>query len=71
MKSTARKRATILFFSILIVIWSVFPLSWFFLVSLTTTGNIPKSFEIPDVVTLNSYGAVIFGGDFVEVGAKF
>jgi multiple sugar transport system permease protein len=49
----------------------VFPFAWYFLVSLTTPGNIPRRFELPDVLTLRSYGAVIFGGDFVEVGARF
>lgn len=55
----------------LVAVWSLFPFAWYFLVSLTLPGYIPRSFAMPGVLTLRSYGAVLFGGDFVEVGAKF
>ena len=55
----------------LVVIWTLFPFIWYFLVSLTVPGYIPRRLEIPDVLTLRSYGAVLFGGDFASVGAKF
>jgi multiple sugar transport system permease protein len=64
-------RIVLYFFMGAVALWSLFPFAWYILVSLTTPGHIPRSIEIPDVVTLQSYGAVLFGGDFVEVGAKF
>ena len=51
--------------------WSLFPFAWYLLTSLTLPGHIPRRLTLPDVVTLRSYGAVLAGGDFVEVGAKF
>jgi multiple sugar transport system permease protein len=53
------------------VLWTVFPFIWFFLVSLTTPGHIPRRLEIPDLLTLKSYAAVLFGGDYASVGAKY
>lgn len=71
MKTSLTTRILLVVGAFSVVLWSVFPFVWYFLVSLTTPGNIPRRFQIPDVVTLRSYGAVLFGGDFVEVGAKF
>lgn len=63
-------RALLLAGAVGVILWSAFPFAWYLLVSLTTPGHIPRRFEIPDVLTLRTYGAVIFGGDFVEIGAK-
>lgn len=71
MKYSLAARLGLLSVGGIIVLWSLFPFVWYFLVSLTSPGNIPRSFEIPDNLTLDSYGAVLFGGDYVEVGAKF
>ncbi len=71
MRIAWRTKALLLLGCGLALTWTVFPFAWYMLVSLTTPGHIPRHFEIPDVLTLRSYGAVIFGGDFVEVGAKF
>jgi multiple sugar transport system permease protein len=54
-----------------VIAWSLFPFLWYLLVSLTIPGHIPRRLAIPDLLTLRSYGAVLVGGDFVEVGAKF
>lgn len=54
-----------------VTLWSLFPFAWYFLASLTLPGHIPRRLALPDLITLRSYGAVLFGGDFVEVGAKF
>ncbi|MBL8701116.1 MAG: carbohydrate ABC transporter permease [Alphaproteobacteria bacterium] len=71
MRASPAVRALLALAALGVVLWSAFPFVWYLLVSLTTPGHIPRRFEIPDVVTLRTYGAVIFGGDFVEVGAKF
>ncbi|MCK6452692.1 MAG: carbohydrate ABC transporter permease [Alphaproteobacteria bacterium] len=71
MKPSLARRAMLLLGCAVVATWTVFPFAWYLLVSLTTPGHIPRRFEIPDVLTLRSYGAVLFGGDFVEVGAKF
>lgn len=65
------RRVLLLVLAGLAGLWSLFPFTWYFLVSLTVPGHIPRRFEIPDVLTLRTYGAVLFGGGYVDVGAKF
>lgn len=71
MRGKILTRALLLLACGAVVTWTVFPFAWYLMVSLTSPGHIPRRLEIPDVLTLRSYGAVIFGGNFVEVGAKF
>ena len=53
-----------------IAVWTLFPFVWFFLVSLTIPGHIPRRIELPDVLTGRSYAAVLLGGRFAPVGAE-
>ena len=53
-----------------IALWTVLPFVWFFLVSITIPGHIPRRIELPDVVTGRSYAAVLLGGSFAPVGAE-
>lgn len=71
MKASLTIRVLILCLMGAVVIWSVFPFAWYFLVSLTSPGHIPRSFQFPDVLTLDSYGAALFGGNYAKAGAKF
>jgi len=64
-------RALLVAAALVVATWSLFPFAWYFLTSITIPGHIPRRLTLPDVVTLRSYGAVLVGGDFVEVGAKF
>jgi multiple sugar transport system permease protein len=41
--------------------WTVCPFAWFFLVSLTVPGRIPRRFEIPDVMTAAGYREILAG----------
>ena len=53
-----------------IAVWTLFPFVWFFLVSLTIPGSIPRRLEFPRVLTGRSYAAVLLGGKFAPVGAE-
>lgn len=70
-RRSPRWRAFLVAAALAVATWSLFPFAWYFLTSLTIPGHIPRRLALPDVVTLRSYGAVLVGGDFVEVGAKF
>lgn len=45
----------------LVLFWTLLPLAWFFMISLTTVGGMPVGFSLPRVLTLRSYERVIFG----------
>jgi multiple sugar transport system permease protein len=64
-------RALLLVGAALMIVWSLFPFAWFFLTSLTTPGNIPRSFSLPETLTLESYATVIFGSSAAVSGSKF
>jgi multiple sugar transport system permease protein len=77
--NTARQRLTarvrrkkILLFCAMgaIAVWTLFPFVWFFLVSLTIPGHIPRRLELPGVLTGRSYAAVLLGGKYAPVGAE-
>ncbi len=70
MRPSLPARLLLLAGALMVTAWSVFPFAWYFLVSLTIPGHIPRRFEIPDVLTLKSYVAVLFGG-VLDYGAKF
>ena len=55
---------------LLVSLWSLFPFLWYFLVSLTLPGSIPRSLALPSTLTLRTYAAVLFGGGYVDVGTK-
>jgi multiple sugar transport system permease protein len=55
---------------LLVGIWSLFPFLWYFLVSLTLPGSIPRSLALPSTLTLRTYAAVLLGGGYVDVGTK-
>ena len=52
------------FISILISTWSLFPILWFLIVSLTTLGSLPTKIALPSYLTLDPYIHVLFGGYF-------
>lgn len=57
--------------ALLICLWTIFPFLWFFVVSLTTPGRIPRGMQLPEELSPVSYWAVITGKGYAEVGAKF
>lgn len=63
-------RASLLLVAALAALWTLFPFAWYFLVSLTTPGNIPRSLSLPDTLTLSSYVSVLFGGGTEGVAAN-
>lgn len=71
MKGTLSYRLGLLAIAALVALWTLFPFAWYFLVSLTTPGNIPRSLEFPDVVTLQSYYAALFGGGTEGITANY
>ena len=69
--SRVRRKKVLLFCAMgAIAVWTLFPFVWFFLVSLTIPGNIPRRIEMPGVITGRSYAAVLLGGRFAPVGAE-
>lgn len=64
-------RASLLLIAALAALWTLFPFVWYFLVSLTTPGHIPRSFSLPDKLTLDSYVSVLFGGGAEGVAANY
>ncbi|KAB2875730.1 MAG: carbohydrate ABC transporter permease [Bauldia sp.] len=71
MRASWRVRALLLAAAALVVVWSLFPFTWFFLTSLTTPGNIPRSFSLPETLTLEAYSTVLFGSSAAVSGSKF
>ncbi len=55
-------RASLVLMAILAALWTLFPFAWYFLVSLTMPGHIPRRFSFPDVITFQSYAAALLGG---------
>ena len=70
-RRSPRWRALLAVAALAVATWSLVPFAWYFLTSLTLPGHIPRQLRLPDLVTLRSYGAVLVGGEFVPVGAKF
>jgi len=56
------KNFSIFIFSILVSVWSWFPLIWFLMVSITGPGGIPTKISLPSYITFDPYIHVIFGG---------
>lgn len=70
MVRSVRWRPLLLLLIFVVGAWSLFPFLWYFLVSLTLPGNIPRTFALPSTLTLRTYGAVLFGEGYVEAGTK-
>lgn len=64
-------RAGLLLLAGLAALWTLFPFAWYFLVSLTAPGHIPRRFSLPDTLTLESYRSVLFGGGREGVTANY
>lgn len=64
-------RAGLLFLAALAALWTLFPFAWYFLVSLTAPGHIPRSLGLPEVVTFQSYLSALFGGGAKGVTANY
>lgn len=64
-------RASLLFLAALAALWTLFPFAWYFLVSLTTPGHIPRRFSFPDVLTLDSYASALFGSGAKGISANY
>lgn len=64
-------RGSLLLVAMLAALWTLFPFTWYFLVSLTAPGHIPRRFSLPDTLTLESYGSVLFGGGAKGVTANY
>lgn len=59
------------FVALLIIIsWTLIPIIWFFMMSFTTYGGLPRGFELPRILTLDSYKAVIYGEYSILPGIK-
>ena len=70
MVRSGRWRLVLLVLIVAVNLWSLFPFLWYFLVSLTLPGSIPRSFAPPSTLTLRTYGAVLFGEGYVEAGTR-
>jgi ABC-type glycerol-3-phosphate transport system permease component len=55
---------------LILLSWTLIPLTWFFMMSFTTYGGLPRGFELPRIITLDSYKAVIFGEYSVLPGIR-
>ncbi len=70
MVRSVRWRPVLLLLIFVVGAWSLFPFLWYFLVSLTLPGSIPRTFALPSTLTLRTYGAVLFGEGYVKAGTK-
>ena len=71
MRGSWKIRTALLVGAAMVILWSLFPFLWFFLTSLTTPGNIPRTFALPETFTLEAYRTVLFGSSAAVSGSKF
>lgn len=64
-------RAALLVLAAIAAAWTLFPFAWYFLVSLTTPGHIPRSLSLPDKLSLQPYVSALFGGGTEGVTANY
>lgn len=53
-----------------VILWTLIPLIWFFIMSFTTYGGLPRGIGLPKIITLDSYKAATTGIYTVLPGIK-
>lgn len=54
----------------IVILWTLIPIVWFFMMSFTTYGGLPRGIALPKILTLDSYKAATTGIYSVLPGIK-
>jgi len=55
---------------IMVILWTLIPVIWFFMMSFTTYGGLPRGIRLPKILTLDSYKVAMTGIYTILPGIK-